>query len=388
MKRLALVLAALLAGPALGQTGRAAMDVTRETVNVDGSSFSFAAIPPPSSATLGCIGVFLGSPLNIQCAPASGIVYTTTTKSLDVTDGRVQAGNLRAIPLPASGSITVTPQGTTGSTTYTYSLQACLADGTCNAAGAASTTAAGNATLSATNFNRLSWSAVAGAASYKVRRDVGGATQGVIWSGTGLTVNDTGLAGDGTAKPIASMTGTVQAANYKTDANGNVASGHQSQRSLTTGSSNVASGTYSQYSLTAGHSNVAVGYNSGYYSGATPSAANAITTSTSTTFIGHQAGLGSPTQRTNVTAIGAGAYVDADNRVVLGDGSVADVWAGSTGQARLVGTGLRLNTGVRPTCDASTRGLIWYVAGGAGAADTCEVCRKDAGDAYAWVSLF
>jgi hypothetical protein len=64
------------------------------------------------------------------------------------------------------------------------------------------------------------------------------------------------------------------------------------------------------------------------------------------------------------------------------------VWAGSTGQARLVGTGVRLNTGVRPTCDATTRGLIWYVAGGAGVADTCEVCVKSALDAYAWVSLF
>lgn len=99
----------------------------------------------------------------------------------------------------------------TAATTYTYSLQACLADGTCNAAGAASTTAAGHATLSASNFNRLSWSAVAGAASYKIRRDVGGATQGVIWTGTALTVDDTGLAGDGSAKPTVDGTGTVTA---------------------------------------------------------------------------------------------------------------------------------------------------------------------------------
>lgn len=324
MKRaLVLLVAALLAGPALGQTGRAAMDVTRETVNVDGSSFSFAAIPPPASATLGCVGVFLGSPLNLQCAPASGLVYTVATKSLDVTDGRVQAGNLRAIPLPASGAVTVAPKlspiggitvvagsalvdgdslsvgdgagvvpiefdaapgdGTTGgavpivfdgtetateirdavkaildaatrdwttsaqgadgiglvratpgatggaitetvtaagflatdwtnptaATTYTYSLQACLADGACTAAGAASSTAAGVATLSAAQLNRLSWSAVSGAASYKIRRDVGGATQGVIWSGTALAVDDTGLAGDGSAKPTVDGTGTI-----------------------------------------------------------------------------------------------------------------------------------------------------------------------------------
>lgn len=122
--------------------------------------------------------------------------------------------------------------------------------------------------------------------------------------------------------------------------------------------------------------------------GGTPAAANAVTTSTYVTFVGYQSGLGSPTQRTNSTAIGANSYVDADNRVVLGDGAVVDVWAGSAAQARLVGTGVRLVTGTRPTCDATTRGLLFYVAGGAGVADTCEVCRKDAANNYAWVSLF
>ena len=53
------------------------------------------------------------------------------------------------------------------------------------------------------------------------------------------------------------------------------------------------------------------------------------------TFLGYHSGLGSPTQRTNSTAIGAGAYVDADNTVVLGDAAVTDVLAGSTGAARV-----------------------------------------------------
>jgi hypothetical protein len=253
---------------------------------------------------------------------AAGRDWTTSAQGAD------GIGLVRATPGATGGAITesVTDAGfsvtdwtdPTHATTYTYSLQACLADGTCNAAGPASSTAAGVATLSAAQLNRLSWSAVPGAASYKIRRDVGGATQGVIWSGTALTVDDTGLAGNGTAKPLVDDTGTVRASNYKTDVAGNVASGDQSQYSLTTGSYNVASG-----------------YLSGYISGATPSAANAITTSTNTTFIGYQAGLGSPTQRTNATAIGANAYVDADNTVVLGDGAVTDVLAGSTGAARV-----------------------------------------------------
>jgi hypothetical protein len=44
--------------------------------------------------------------------------------------------------------------------------------------------------------------------------------------------------------------------------------------------------------------------------------------------------------------------------------------------------------GTKPTCAAGIRGAIWYDAGGAGVLDTLEVCRKDAGNAYTWVSLF
>jgi len=50
--------------------------------------------------------------------------------------------------------------------------------------------------------------------------------------------------------------------------------------------------------------------------------------------------------------------------------------------------GLKLATGTKPTCDSTYRGTIFYVAGGAGVLDTLEVCRKDAADNYAWISLF
>ena len=45
------------------------------------------------------------------------------------------------------------------------------------------------------------------------------------------------------------------------------------------------------------------------------------------------------------------------------------------------------DVGSRPTCDAAHRGSFWYEAGGVGVADTVEVCRKDSGNAYAWVSV-
>lgn len=50
--------------------------------------------------------------------------------------------------------------------------------------------------------------------------------------------------------------------------------------------------------------------------------------------------------------------------------------------------GMKLATGTRPTADAAHRGTVFYVAGGAGVADTLEICRKDAADNYAWVALF
>ena len=44
--------------------------------------------------------------------------------------------------------------------------------------------------------------------------------------------------------------------------------------------------------------------------------------------------------------------------------------------------------GTKPTCSATTRGAFWYDQGGAGVADTFEVCaRQAAGDTYAWRSI-
>lgn len=40
----------------------------------------------------------------------------------------------------------------------------------------------------------------------------------------------------------------------------------------------------------------------------------------------------------------------------------------------------------QPTCDATTRGTWYYTNGGAGVADTSQLCMKNASDAYAWVT--
>jgi len=62
--------------------------------------------------------------------------------------------------------------------------------------------------------------------------------------------------------------------------------------------------------------------------------------------------------------------------------------AGTTYGQHNVGTIQLVDTGTKPTCDAAHRGQVWYDAGGAGVADTYEICRKDAADAYAWTALY
>jgi hypothetical protein len=313
-----------------------------------GTTAAYGTMTAPTGATVNSLAVFLGSPLRLSyLAPGAalrelrmnaagtalefwdpGYVYNATTKSFDVTDGRVQAVNFNAIPLSTPGSITVTPRltqvgtittvagsaivdgdyftirgtgasvlpiefdaspgdGTAGgrvpyvfaagdtadqirdglitlingatvtthvvatsggaatinlaidapataggtstenvanagfgitgfadpthATTVTYKLVCVAYDGTTTEAGAASTTTLSTATLSAANSLRLAWTNGTGCASGKVYRTVAPtspATTGIVYSGTALTVDDTGLAGGGETAPTTNGTGT------------------------------------------------------------------------------------------------------------------------------------------------------------------------------------
>jgi hypothetical protein len=84
-----------------------------------------------------------------------------------------------------------------------------------------------------------------------------------------------------------------------------------------------------------------------------------------------------------------GIGVAADTGMGRNAAGVVEINSGTLGTLRdMKLRGLQHVTGTRPTCDSTTRGTTWYVAGGAGVADTYELCRKDAADAYAWVTLF
>ncbi len=103
----------------------------------------------------------------------------------------------------------VTPTGTTGATSYSYKIVGANKDQTSVASSAGSTTT-GNASLSSTNFNRVTWTASSYATYYYVYRTVGGATTGVIavvGAGT-LQLDDTGLTGDAASAPTLATGGT------------------------------------------------------------------------------------------------------------------------------------------------------------------------------------
>ncbi len=102
---------------------------------------------------------------------------------------------------------TITNAGTPGAQTMTYAILARQKDGGYNVASGDGTTSTGNDTLDGNNYNIVTWAAVENATSYDVYRT---STDGTTPSTTGLigstaastlTLNDTGLTGDGTTAP-------------------------------------------------------------------------------------------------------------------------------------------------------------------------------------------
>lgn len=71
----------------------------------------------------------------------------------------------------------------------------------------------------------------------------------------------------------------------------------------------------------------------------------------------------------------------SDYTVEITGGKGAKI-GGVYGQLQLV------KEGGKPSCDVAHRGSFWYEPGADGVADTTEVCRKDAANAYAWVSVY
>lgn len=105
--------------------------------------------------------------------------------------GPYQAGTTTALATP--GTVTVTPTGTAGTTSYKYYCAAIDAQWGLTAA-SSGTTSTGNATLNSTNYNALSVAAVTGASAYAWYGDSSNptASQGLLGLTTSPSFDDTG----------------------------------------------------------------------------------------------------------------------------------------------------------------------------------------------------
>ena len=97
--------------------------------------------------------------------------------------------------IAAPGSVTVTPQGSTGSESYTYKVTAFDDETAEEGLATSGTTSSGHATLDSTNFNRVTFAAVSTADRYNVYRLENG-LYGYIGSTETTTFDDKGITPD------------------------------------------------------------------------------------------------------------------------------------------------------------------------------------------------
>ena len=118
-----------------------------------------------------------GTALSVPCAGAS------------IAAGSAKYSNITFSTIATPSAPTVTQSGASGVTQYWYHIVAKDSCGRQSQESNSGTITTGYATLSSLNYNKITWTAVTGAASYDVLR--GGSK---IGNTTALTMNDTGQA--------------------------------------------------------------------------------------------------------------------------------------------------------------------------------------------------
>ena len=124
--------------------------------------------------------------------------------------GGATVGNLTTPAAP-----TVTNLGTAGTTSYTYAITARNANAGETLVSTGTVTTTGNATLSVTNFNRITWTGITGAKDYRIYRTASAGTPsttgliGTVTATATLTFDDTGIAG-GASAPIVNTSGQAK----------------------------------------------------------------------------------------------------------------------------------------------------------------------------------
>jgi hypothetical protein len=102
-------------------------------------------------------------------------------------------GGIRVGALSTPNNPAVTPQGAAGSSSYSYAVVAEDRNGKRTLASTFTTISTGNGTLNGSNFNRISWTPVTGAAKYYVLKGNGSTLLGTVNAPT-TQLDDTGQA--------------------------------------------------------------------------------------------------------------------------------------------------------------------------------------------------
>jgi hypothetical protein len=179
---------------------------------------------------------------------------TQTNGNLTVNAVIQNTGGIFVNSLSPPSGISVTNQGTTGSTTYTYTVSARNPKGAETSATPITTTT-GNTTLNGTNFNRITWSTVTGAASYSIYRTVAGGTPssigflGSVAATNTLQFDDTGIGANGSfLSPTFDSTGGIYSGTVLT-LQGNSNSDNANFVKIGVGNNGVAGNVYSTYAF-------------------------------------------------------------------------------------------------------------------------------------------
>ena len=142
------------------------------------------------------------------------IINDLLTQGIGNVPGQDQTiqSRLRLLALTTPAAPVVAPNTSGGATSWAYKIVALLGTGT-TPASAATTLTTGQATLSSTVFNTITWTPVAGATGYQIWRTTAAgtpSTTGLIATvGAGVTsFKDTGLVGSSTTAPTLNSTVT------------------------------------------------------------------------------------------------------------------------------------------------------------------------------------
>lgn len=151
----------------------------------------------------------------------SGIVLQTVPTASAIP-GELGFVGMTTTQLAAGTTPAITTAGTGGAVTWTYVIVPKDINGNASPAGSSGSTAVGNATLTTSNFNIITWQQVDGAYSYDVYRTAHGTTPatngkiGNVLASSILTgsftqnyvLNDKALAGDATTAPTLNNSGS------------------------------------------------------------------------------------------------------------------------------------------------------------------------------------